>query len=60
MPIYELEDPATGRKIKIESEQPPTQNDAKRIFEQPAQTGGFVSDDYNENAERFGKVGQGS
>lgn len=59
MPIYELEDPATGRKIKIESEQPPTQNDAKRIFEQPAQTGGFVSDDYNENAERFGKVGQG-
>tara|TARA_R110000851_G_scaffold254887_1_gene407490 strand:+ start:1158 stop:3155 length:1998 start_codon:yes stop_codon:yes gene_type:complete len=59
MAIYELEDPATGRKIKIESEQPPTQNDAKRIFEQPAQTGGFVSDDYNENAERFGKVGQG-
>ena len=59
MAIYELEDPATGRKIKIESEQPPTQNDAKRIFEQPAQTGGFFGDDYNENAERAGKIGQG-
>ena len=56
MPIYELEDPATGRKIKIESEQPPTQNDAKRIFDSPAQTGGFVSDDYNETQNALAKL----
>lgn len=63
MPIYELEDPATGRTITVEGDSPPTQEDAQQLFALPVQEddslSGMFGDDYSENAERLGKIGQG-